>query len=74
MVQCVRLWRHGRLLGWEEQEKQEEYDRRVFSEPDIVKNINISRMGWVGHVIRMGNDQIPKRHGKTRWHHEPGTT
>ncbi|KAG8239856.1 hypothetical protein J437_LFUL014809 [Ladona fulva] len=34
---------------------------RLFSEPDIVKNINISSMGWVGHVIRMGNDQIPKR-------------
>ncbi|KAG8228484.1 hypothetical protein J437_LFUL009349 [Ladona fulva] len=34
---------------------------RLFSEPDIVENINISRMGWAGHVIRMGNDQIPKR-------------
>lgn len=33
----------------------------LFNEPDIVKYIKVNRMGWAGHVMRMGNNGRVKK-------------
>ena len=32
-----------------------------YNEPNIVEGIKIRRLGWVGHIIRMEEERIPKR-------------
>jgi hypothetical protein len=32
----------------------------LYTEPNIVENIRIRRLGWVGHIIRMEEERIPK--------------
>jgi hypothetical protein len=33
----------------------------LYKEPNIAEDITIKRLGWVGHVIRMEEERIPKR-------------
>jgi hypothetical protein len=33
----------------------------LFNEPDIVRYIKISRLGWAGHVIHMDNSRTVKK-------------
>jgi hypothetical protein len=40
---------------WRERYNHELYE--LFNEPDIVKYIQINRLGWAGHVIRMDNNR-----------------
>jgi hypothetical protein len=33
----------------------------LYNEPNIVEDIKTRRLGWVGHIIRMEEERIPKR-------------
>ena len=33
----------------------------LYSEPNIVEDIKIRRLGWAGHIIRMEEERIPKK-------------
>jgi len=33
----------------------------LYKELNIVENIKIRRLGWVGHIIRMEEERIPKK-------------
>jgi hypothetical protein len=33
----------------------------LYKKPNIVEDIKIRRPGWVGHIIRMKEERIPKR-------------
>jgi hypothetical protein len=43
---------------WRERYNHELYE--LFNEPVIIKLIKINRLGWAGHVTRMGNNRIVK--------------
>ena len=33
----------------------------LYSEPNIVEDIKIGRLGWVGHIMRMEEERVPKK-------------
>jgi hypothetical protein len=33
----------------------------LYSEPNIVEDIKIRRLEWVGHIMRMEEERIPKK-------------
>jgi hypothetical protein len=44
---------------WRKRYNHELYE--LFNEPDIIKLIKINRLGWAGHVTRMGNNRTIKK-------------
>ena len=44
---------------WRPRRNSELYS--LYSEPNIVEDIKIRRLGWAGHVIRMEEEMIQKR-------------
>jgi len=33
----------------------------LYTEPNIMEDIKIRRLGWAGHIIRMEEERIPKK-------------
>jgi len=60
---------HKKGGHWRPRWKSELYS--LYSEPNIVEDVKIRRLGWVGHIIRMEEEGIPKRGFKRkRLHHK----
>ena len=48
----------------------------LYSEPNIVEDIKIGRLGWAGHIMRMEEERIPKKGFKRKllYHKTSGKT
>jgi len=48
----------------------------LYKEPNIVEGIKIRRLEWVGHIIRMEEERIPKKGSKRKfqYHKTSGKT
>jgi len=44
---------------WRPRRNNELYS--LYKEPNIVENIKIRRIKWVGHIIRIEEERIPKK-------------
>ena len=50
---------HKKGGRWRPRRNSELYS--LYKEPNIVEDINIRRLGWVCHIIRMEEEMIPKK-------------
>ena len=38
----------------------------LYKEPNVVEDIKIRRLEWVGHIMRMEEERIPKKRSKPK--------
>jgi hypothetical protein len=55
----LALWSSTNDGVWRRLYNKELYS--LFNDVDIIKIINISRLRWVGHVVRRENEEIMKK-------------
>ena len=57
---------HKKWGRWRPRWNSELYS--LYNEPSIVEDNKIRRLGWVGHIIRMEEERIPKKILKGNFH------